>query len=34
MGQTAWPEDASKRAANYINQFELPVLFYVVVAWR
>jgi hypothetical protein len=31
-GKTVWPEDASKRAANYINQFELPVLFYVVVA--
>ena len=28
-GKTVWPEDAAKRAANYINQFELPVLFYV-----
>ena len=32
-GKTVWPEDAAKRAANYINQFELPVLFYAVVAF-
>ena len=32
-GKTAWPEDALKRAANYTNQFELPVLFYAVVAF-
>jgi hypothetical protein len=33
LGRTNWPEDASKRAANYRNQFELPVLFYAVVAF-
>ncbi len=32
-GKTVWPEDAAKRAANYSNQFELPVLFYAVVAF-
>lgn len=31
MGRVAWPDDAAKRAANLGNQFELPVLFYVVV---
>jgi hypothetical protein len=30
LGKVAWPEAAAKRAANYINQFELPVLFYAV----
>jgi hypothetical protein len=29
MGRTQWPDDATKRAANFRNQFELPVLFYV-----
>lgn len=33
LGRVAWPEDAAKRAANYANQFELPVLFYAVVAF-
>ena len=32
-GKTVWPEDAAKCAANYSNQFELPVLFYAVVAF-
>jgi hypothetical protein len=33
IGQYDWPEDARKRAANYTNQFEIPVLFYTVVAF-
>jgi hypothetical protein len=33
MGRFAWPEDAEKRANNQRNQFELPVLFYAVVAF-
>ena len=33
MGKAPWPDDAAKRAANYSNQFELPVLFYAVVAF-
>ena len=33
MGRVAWPDDATKRADNYRNQFELPVLFYAVVAF-
>jgi len=33
LGRLAWPEDAEKRAANQRNQFELPVLFYAVVAF-
>ena len=33
MGRVAWPDDATKRAANFRNQFELPVLFYAVVAF-
>jgi hypothetical protein len=33
LGKAAWPEDAAKRAANYSNQFELPVLLYAVVAF-
>jgi len=33
LGRVVWPEDAAKRAANYSNQFELPVLFYAVVAF-
>jgi hypothetical protein len=32
-GAIVWSEDAAKRAANYSNQFELPVLFYAVVAF-
>lgn len=33
LGKAPWPEDAVKLAANYTNQFELPVLFYAVVAF-
>ena len=33
MGRVEWPDDAAKRAANYRNQFEAPVLFYAVVAF-
>jgi hypothetical protein len=33
MGRVDWPDDAAKRAANYRNQFEVPVLFYAVVAF-
>jgi hypothetical protein len=33
LGRVVWPEDAAKRAANFRNQFELPVLFYAVVAF-
>jgi hypothetical protein len=33
LGRVAWPEAAEKRAANQRNQFELPVLFYAVVAF-
>jgi hypothetical protein len=33
LGRVSWPEDAIKRANNYRNQFELPVLFYAVVAF-
>lgn len=33
IGQFPWPEDATKRAANYSNQFEMPVLFFAVVAF-
>ena len=33
MGRVHWPDDAQKRAASLRNQFELPVLFYVVVAF-
>lgn len=33
LRQLTWPDDAAKRAANYSNQFELPVLFYAVVAF-
>jgi len=33
MGTVAWPDDAAKRANNQRNQFELPVLFYAVVAF-
>jgi hypothetical protein len=33
LGRVVWPEDATKRAANFRNQFELPVLFYAVVAF-
>jgi hypothetical protein len=33
LGRVTWPEDATKRAANFRNQFELPVLFYAVVAF-
>jgi hypothetical protein len=33
MGRVVWPDDAAKRAANYHNQFQAPVLFYAVVAF-
>ena len=33
LGRGSWPMDAEKRAANQRNQFELPVLFYAVVAF-
>ena len=33
LGRVVWPPDATKRAANQRNQFELPVLFYAVVAF-
>jgi hypothetical protein len=33
MGRVEWPDDAAKRAANFRNQFEAPVLFYAVVAY-
>ena len=33
LGRVQWPEDAAKRAASYASQFELPVLFYAVVAF-
>jgi hypothetical protein len=33
MGRVEWPDDAAKRAANFRNQFEVPVLFYAVVAF-
>jgi len=33
MGRFTWPEDAQKTANNQRNQFELPVLFYAVVAF-
>ena len=33
MGRAQWPDDAIKRANNYRNQFEAPVLFYAVVAF-
>jgi hypothetical protein len=33
LGQDAWPEDATKAAKNFSNQFEVPVLFYAVAAF-
>ena len=33
MGRVVWPDEATKRANSYRNQFELPVLFYAVVAF-
>lgn len=33
LGRIEWPLDAVKRANNQRNQFELPVLFYAVVAF-
>jgi hypothetical protein len=33
LGQDAWPEDATKAANNFSNQFEVPVLFYAVSAF-
>ena len=33
LGRAKWPDDAIKPSANYTNQFELPVLFYAVVAF-
>jgi hypothetical protein len=33
LGTLTWNEDAHKRSKNFINQFELPVLFYGAVAF-
>ena len=33
IGKIAWSEQATKVNRNYVNQFELPVLFYAVVAF-
>ena len=33
LGRAQWPDDAVKRAANFRNQFEVPVLFYAAVAF-
>ena len=33
LGQNAWPEDATKAANNFRNQFETPVLFYAACAF-
>jgi hypothetical protein len=33
LGQDAWPEDATKAANNYKNQFEMPVLFFAACAF-
>ena len=33
LGHVQWPDDAAKRAASFRNQFEVPVLFYAVVAF-
>jgi hypothetical protein len=33
LGSNEWSKDAIKRGNNYRNQFELPVLFYVVVSF-
>lgn len=33
LGRNEWSEEAAKRGNNYRNQFELPVLFYAVVAF-
>lgn len=33
LGQNKWTEEASKVASNFRNQFEVPVLFFAVVAF-
>ena len=33
LGRNPWSEQATKLARNYANQFELPILFYAVVAF-
>jgi hypothetical protein len=33
LGQSAWPEQATKFGNNYRNQFELPVLFFALAAF-
>ena len=33
LGQDVWPEDATKAANNYKNQFEIPVLFFAACAF-
>ena len=33
LGTVSWSEEAQKRSKNFINQFELPVLFYAAVAF-
>ena len=32
LGQDAWPTNATKASNNYKNQFEIPVLFYILIA--
>ena len=33
LDSSKWPDDLRKRANNYQNQFELPVLFYALIAF-
>lgn len=33
LDERGWPDEARKKANNYRNQFELPVLFYALVAF-
>lgn len=33
LGEAVWPDDATKAARSFSNQFEIPVLFYVVAAF-
>lgn len=32
LGQSGWPDSAQQASRNYDNQFQMPVLFYVLVA--
>jgi hypothetical protein len=34
LDNSAWPENVRKLSNNYANQFELPVLFYAVIAFQ